>query len=320
MIKDILLSSYQKILDDHKLVKLTLATSITHSLIFVVLAIYNTYFFFENKFQFNTSNQVIKYILWLFDIQWALWKIVAIGILLFLGYFVLSPIWDSMVISHLDWKTRVRSNIQDGIKYYYKMVEYDTSIALFNFILFFSMFSKLFVYNIANGLVLSVMAIRFFAIVFVFLFLQYTKYIIIFEQVKVGEAIKQSITYSLENITLTTKLVIASVIVNFRLILNLIFMIGVPILLIYILHSVDLLWSLHPNVVYVIFFGIIVFLAYINSLVDAYFKTYRYQAYLKVSWKDATIQDKELDIYKDNLFDIKDNPHTFQQVANNIPL
>lgn len=313
MIKEILLSSYQKLLDSPKLVKLTLATSITHSLIFVLTVIYNLYFFLENKFAIDNSNQVVKYIYWLFQIEGIWRKAIVIAIVIWLGYFVLSPVWDSMVISHLWGKNSIRANFRDGIKYYYKMLEYDATVALFNFIIFFNLFSKLFVYDIANGVLIGIMSIWFLATLFVFVMFQYIKYIIVFEETKVWEAIMRSINYSIENLWLTIKLTIANIVINLRLIINLIFMVWIPIWLIYVLHLAWRLWSLNNNIIYLLFVIIVWFLAYINSLIDAYFKTYRYQAYLKVSWKEAELdidnKKDEDDIYKDNLFNIGSNTH-----------
>lgn len=316
MIKEIILASYQKLLDSPKLVKLTLATSITHSLIFVLTAIYNLYFFLENKFDLDTSSQIVQYIFGLFEIQGIRWKAITLGIVLWIGYFVLSPVGDSMVISHLWGKRSIRANFKDGIKYYYKMLEYDATVTIFNFMIFLNLFSKLFVYDIANGILLAVMAIWFLATLFVFVMLQYVKYIIIFEDAKVWEAIKRSINYSIDNISFTLKLAMTNMLINLRLVFNLIVMIGLPILIIYILHLAWRLGSLDQNVIYIIFGVLLIFLAYINSLMDAYFRTYRYQAYMKVSWSEIGIetQNHEDDPYKDNLFNIWSNTNKFAKI------
>lgn len=165
------------------------------------------------------------------------------------------------------------------------------------------------------------MSIWFLSILFVFIMFQYVKYIIIFEQTNVWEAIKRSINYSIDNPWFTIKSAIANIIINLRLILNLVLIIWLPILVVYLLHTLGWLWSLNHNVIYVLFIVIVVFLAYINSIIDAYFKTYRYQAYLKVSWKGAELWDNtnkedENNIYKDNLFTTAWSTHgTFNKLS-----
>lgn len=114
-----------------------------------------------------------------------------------------------------------------------------------------------------------------------FLF-QYTKTIIIIEQKPVFDAIKESIGLSIENWYMTIKLVVITLIFWLRVLFTIIFIVGIPLAAIILLQLFGIVGVLADIAIYGLFFSLLLFLAYINTLIEWYFRIYRYLAYLTI--------------------------------------
>lgn len=85
------------------------------------------------------------------------------------------------------------------------------------------------------------------------------------------------------NLALTFQLVIFEVILLLRFILNALLVIGVPLLFIYLAFALNIIqYSIVETIIWVITILLIIFLAYINSLIETFFLTYWYTAYQKI--------------------------------------
>ena len=308
MIRKILIRAYMHLVNNSKLTKLTLFTLFAHSLIFVFIIIYNTYFYVENEFNLHTSNEVIEYIFTLFQFnnigRISIW----LWIFLFFWYFVLSPIGECAIVDHLHNNHKMSKSLTFGFHNFHHIAKFDWMVFFFGVIIFLNILSKVFVYELDNAFVLGLLFIWFLMVVFATVLLQYAKTIIIIEWVPVFEAIKQSIGMSLENLSFTIKLVWISFLFNLRLLFNVFFILWIPLAAIFLFQMLGGLWGFADIVVYILFFWLLLFLAYINTLIEWYFRIYRYFAYLTITWNTEHLQ--KLGLMKNSLgglFDESDN-------------
>ncbi len=292
MIRKILIHSYLQLIKDSKLIALSLSTMFAHSLIFVLIILYNIYFYLENEFNLHTSNQVIAYILELLSFENIGRKLIFVGIILFLWYFVLAPIGEWALVQYLDTdkKKSITKAISAWTKSFFAITKYEAMTFAFNIIIFLNILSKVFVYELNNALVLIVLFIWLLFIALVSCMFQFTKTIIILEGLSVMDAIKQSFYLSFEHLGLTLKLVVVTLLFNLRLIFNILFIIGIPVAGIIILQLLGVVGWIADAVVYILFLSVLLFLAYINALMEWYFRIYRYLSYLEITWNTEKLE------------------------------
>ncbi|MFA7284944.1 MAG: hypothetical protein WC004_03925 [Candidatus Absconditabacterales bacterium] len=285
MIRKILIHAYLHLVKDSKLITLSLSTMFAHSFIFVLIILYNLYFYLENEFNLHTSNQVIKYVIELLSFEDIGWKLFFITVILFFGYFVLAPIGEGAIVKylHADHKKSITKAISEGTKSFFAITKYEAMTFAFNVIIFLNILSKVFVYELDNILVFSVLGIWLLFIILVTCMFQFTKTIIILEGLPVMDAIKKSFYMSFENLAVTIRLVVITMLFNLRLLFNVIFVIGIPLAGVIILQVFGVVGPIADTVVYILFFSVLLFLAYINTLIEGYFRIYRYLGYLEIS-------------------------------------
>ena len=108
----------------------------------------------------------------------------------------------------------------------------------------------------------------------------YVKFKLVVENEKFAVAIKESIMLAVSNPIITARLALVGLILNLRIILNIIILIGVPAILFYGAYILNL----HQSNAFYVIMGIIIaglflLIAYINSIIEAFFMTYRYLWY-----------------------------------------
>ncbi len=282
MIKKILIHSYLQLINNSKLTKLVLFTLFAYSLIFVFVLIYNTYFYAENEFDLNTSNEVISYIFNLFSFENIWWTVIALAIFLFFWYFVFGPIGEYAIVDYLHNNHKISKSLSTWFTNFHHIAKFEWMVFMFGIVVFLNILSKVYIYKINNGLVMSLMVVRLIIVLGVTFLSQYTKVIIIIEKISVFDAVKESIALSVEHWNTTAKLVIISLIFWLRLLFNLIFIVWIPVAAIIILQLFWVVWTLADVAIYLLFFSLLLFLAYINTLIEWYFRIYRYLAYLTI--------------------------------------
>lgn len=283
MIRKIVIYAYLELINNSKLMTLALSTLFAHSLIAVFLIIYNSYYYAENEFNLHTSNEVISYIFNLLKFDSIGRVIAGLVLFLFIGYFVLSPIGECAIVHFLHYGHKLRKSIGFGFSIFHHIAQFDGMVFIFGFIIFLNLLSKVYIYKMDNPLVLGLMFVWFCMVLFVTFFFQYAKTIIILEWIPVFEAIKKSISLSFDTIWVTSRLVLISLLFNLRIIFNVIFIIWIPLAAIVLLQLFGIVWGLADVVVYILFFWLLLFLAYINTLIEWYFRIYWYLAYLEIT-------------------------------------
>jgi len=266
--------AYEKILNDDKFVKLTVFSLLPYSLLFVWYLFYQTYFFINSvKHWVHLENlkiyidKVFSYweaFFWPFVIMVSIWLIL---------YFLLPPIAEAALISYLDkWKS-ISTSLWRWFVKFFPMFELHWFLSIFSFLFFFIAISRLYVVDMLdNFMVITFSLIWLFFIIFFNFTGIYAKYLIVLEEKAPFDAIKASITLTFLNIKVTAKYFFIYVLLYFRVIINILILVWIPLLFLYIFLKMDVL---HLELVkYIIFFimWLMFFLtAYVNWIIEAFF-------------------------------------------------
>lgn len=279
MIRKILIHSYLQLINNNKLTKVVLFSLFAHSLIAVFIIVFNSYMMIESEFQLNSSNEVIKYAINLFSFDHIGWVTAWLVIFLFFGYFVFSPIGEYIIIHHLHTEESTNKSLNKWFSNFHHIAKYDGMTFMFSITLFIRILLEAIIYEANSWIVMVLFVIWFLMVGFVTAFLQYTKTIIVVEWLTPFESMKRSIAISMEHLWTTLKLVWISLIFNLRMIFNIIFIIGIPLAAILILQFIWAVWWFGDIIVYILFFWIFLFLAYVNTLIEWYFRIFWYISY-----------------------------------------
>lgn len=279
MIRKILIHSYLQLINNNKLTKVVLFSLFAHSLIAVFIIVFNTYMLIEKEFQLNSTNEVIKYAINLFSFDHIGRVSVWLAIFLFFGYFVFSPIGEYIIIHHLHTEESIHKSFSAWFSDFHHIAKYDGMTFMFSVTLFVRFLIESIVYEVNNWIVMVLFVFWFLMVWFVTTLLQYTKTIIVVEWLSPFESMKRSIEISMEHIWVTLKLVGISLIFNLRMIFNILFIIGIPLATIIILQFLWAVWWFGDMIVYMLFFWVFLFLAYVNTLIEWYFRIFRYISY-----------------------------------------
>ncbi len=279
MIRKILIHSYLQLINNNKLTKVVLFSLFAHSLIAVFIIIFNSYMMIEKEFELNSTNEVIKYAINLFSFDHIGRVSVWLAIFLFFGYFVFSPIGEYIIIHHLHTEESINKSLNQWFSNFHHIAKYDGMTFMFSVTLFIRFLIESIIYEVNNWIVMVLFVFWFLMVGFVTTLLQYTKTIIVVEWLAPFESMKRSIEISMEHLWTTLKLVGISLIFGLRMIFNILFIVGIPLSAIVIFQFFWRIWWFGDAVVYILFFWIFLFIAYVNTLIEWYFRIFRYISY-----------------------------------------
>ncbi len=282
----IVAEAYDHVMDDTKFIRLTTITTFIHSMIFLVYIMYGVYFVvIERQGKELEVGNIISFIMQLFGGQEVLIRFIILGAILAVGYFLLPPIAEASMIYYLDNHERKGTlSIGRWLSKFFPMFEYHGIMTFFNPLAYFIFVSRFWVLGLMdNVLVIIVLVMRWLIIFFTSVFLPYTKFIIVLENMWPIQAIKKSMHLALENLRASVKFAVINYILYLRAIINILIFLGVPGLIIYFATQLDI--SSQSFIKYIIYGSLIVLglvTAYINGIVEAFFVTVRYKIFRKV--------------------------------------
>ncbi len=286
---EILIQSYNEIIEDDKLIRLTTLMTIFHSLIFVIYILYQTYFIFHQlSWKWNVTTIILEYIKSLVEHQNFLIIFVILIIILLIGYFLFPPIAEASIIYYLNSKDKKISNsVGKWILKFFPMFELHGILSFFSFLAFVIAISRFYVLWILFHPLVLIITILWLLLIIILSFLTpYVKFIITLEDKKLYPAFVESIKLALSNVGITAKYVLINYLLYIRFIINIILIIGIPLVIIYIFIKFNLLNSNIWN--YIIIWTVIVLTlisAYINWIIEAFFITYWNKVYHKIREK-----------------------------------
>ena len=278
--------AYWLVSNDTKFVRLTTLTTIIHSIIFLLYVWVSS----RRVFASNSANSkwlwnLLQSIEWLFTSSSVFWRAIWIGIILAIWYFLLPPIWEASLIYYLSAEEKRWSvSLGKWFSQFFPMFEYNGLISFFTLLPYFIVLSRFWVLDLlGNILVIIIMVLWWLIILFAWIFLPFTKYYIVIEDLKPFDAMKKSMNLSLSHLGTATRTAVLQYILSIRFIINILLFLGLPLLILYIATAFDITHG-WPVATIIIIVSIIVGLltAYINWIIEAFFITLRYRLFVEI--------------------------------------
>ncbi len=284
-INNLLLQAYEYIWEDHTFLRLTTISTIVHSMIFVVIVLYNIIQILKAKNERGSviMNEVTSAIKELISIDWFwLWWLL-IALVLLIWYVILPPIGEAAMIYHLEksFNNKSGSSFSHGLKKFFVMLERNSILSLISTSSRLIVVSRIWLMDIITQPLVIIILIIYSIIIFGTIILTpYVKFKLVVEQEKFGTAIKESVLLAVSQPVVTLRLVLISLILNLRIIFNIVVLVWVPGVIFYLAYMLNL----HQTTAFYAILAIVIvtlflLIAYINSIIEAFFMTYWYLGY-----------------------------------------
>ncbi len=284
---EILRSAVTQVGDDTKFVRLATATKFVHSLLFTLYLIYLVVTI-SSKAQ-GSKNIFIELLQEYTSIILSDTGLIIIFLVLIIigviGYFLLPPIWEASLIYYLDDPERRGTlSFAKGMYKFFPMFEYNALTSALNLLTFMVVASRMFVLDILrHWFSLTIMTMRLLIILAISFLLPYTRLLITLEDVDFFAAMRKSGWLSVRNFTTTIKFVVITFMLYIRFVVNILIVVGIPMLLIRVGTRLGLDKYTFLQIVFVgIIAGLIILVAYIEGIIEAFVMTYRYKVYKHV--------------------------------------
>lgn len=295
MTRSLINETLQYIIHDHKIIRLAFITSFCHSIVIILLLVFNLNNMMVARFStwvpmgeaFNailgrSSAHNFGSILIL--------SIVVLGI----WYFLIQPIGEAAIIYYIkDQKHSVWDALGKGMNAFFPMFEYSALSASFSVSSYIIIVIRVFMLNIVdNGFIHIVMGIWGFCILIVSILRPYSKFSIIIKWSDVTHAIKHSSSLALKNLWTTVKFVLLEIFLAMRFLINVAVVVGIPVLFIYfasIFHILDS--QIFGTIIAIIIIGLTLLTTYINAIIESFFAVYRYKAFERILETDTGEDD-----------------------------
>ncbi len=286
--ENLLLEAYEQVSEDDRFVRITTSTTFLHSIIFLIIVLNNINFFINNTTgKWVEMGTIFKYINSLFLESWFTGAFIILLISLAVGYFLLYPIGEATLIYYLDNdKKDSRWSFLKWLNKFFLMFEFIAMNGMgFNLLSFGFITMRIYTaWVLDNPFVITILWIWLTIILFLTFLRPYTKFIIVLENMEVMPAIGRSIELTTKNISMTVKFVIIWLLLQLRFIINTAIIVLVPIGMIFVATSLDIIdKTIFNPIIYGTTLLLFLITAYINGIIEAFFITYRYKLYKKIS-------------------------------------
>lgn len=288
MFRQILSDSVTVLFQNPKLIRLSFLTLVFYSIVRIYFIVYyfNTFLLYKYESWVQLSDAFI-YVLDKLNNQWILRAVIWVIIVL-IWYLWFHPIGEASVVSALDnpQQSTFRSFVRGSGKFF-PMLEYSWLSIPFWVFTFCTVMLRLYLMDIFDNIFITIIVgIRWFLVLFASVCWSYARIIIALEGCQVFDAIKKSTSLAMNNLGLSVKLMFVELLLMLRFIVIGLLIVGIPVLLIYIAVWLDVIQnSFVETTIRVVAASLLLVIAYLNCIVEAFFLTYWYQAYRKISPK-----------------------------------
>ena len=285
MHKDIIHRSIQHMSSDPNIIRITFLTSFFHSLIVTLLLILNTNKLFVNHYENGLYiGKIAEFLIQEINKNHVVVWVIGITIILFVLYSFVYPVWQAAVIHYLHRKKSIGHSLKSALKYFFPMFEYGFICLIFSPVAFFILAYKVFLLDkVSSSWIIGLFVLWFVIMLVVNTLKIYTRYFIVLQQMWTLEAIKASFYKVLKSFGETFRYMKMQTLLLINFSLNIVLIIGVPVLLIYLSISwwiIDLWWV--KFAVYFVFFFLVILGSYMSSFIRAFFAYYWYEMYNKI--------------------------------------
>jgi len=288
MLKNILKKSMTDMSGDSKIIRLTFLTSFFHSLIVVLLLILNVNDILAKNYEnWLYIGKVAEYFIQQIGKNHVIGVVIVITVLLFVSYSIIYPIWQSAIIHYLHEKKWIKIAMRKWREDFFPMFEFGAFSMASSSIIFFLVIIRILVLRpeISNFVVfLLILWLITFNVIN--LLKVYTRYFIAVDGLPVYESLKLSFGLTLSNVKNSFRFMRVQTILLINFSVNLIVLAWIPFLLIY--AAIKLNIDQYPIVkifIYLIFFLLVLWSAYVSSIIRAFFAYFWYEIYKKLKNK-----------------------------------
>ena len=294
---DILSKSYEHIAEDTKFIRLVTITNFVHSLVFVFVVLYNIYMVMWHLTS-KISIDINKYITQILVTPNITTIFAILGLVLVIWQFLLPPIWEAAAIYYInDPEHKGKNSIKKWLPKFFQLFEYDGMFYFFTYFTFIVFVSRLWILDIIwQPIVMTLVIIWWIIVIGVNICIPYARYILVLEDKSIADSVSWAVDMALWNLTISIKLAFITMIMNLRFIINIMILVGIPLLIIYII--VRLGWTNNEFIKYGIYTTVLwltLLLAYINGIIESFFVCMWYEAYRYIRNGDvSTPREKTL--------------------------
>ena len=282
----IILKTISAIGEDTKFTRLATLTMFIHSLVFTYLIIYYAQYFIENE----RVRSIITGLIDSIDLSWpVLTAVIILWVIIAFGYRIMPSIWEpAMIIYHHEWRKQWTLSLTKWINHFFQIFEFRSATWLFeSSVLIFAVVRFAAFWFLDNPFIYALLIIRTLVTIFVAVFFPYTRYAIVLNNMKFIEAMKYSFQLTLRHFPLTFKYVLLTWVLSVRMIINVVLLIGLPLLFVWLWIQFGLDSNVTLQTIFIIVvIGLIIFVTYIEWLIEAFFITCRQHVWNEVQERE----------------------------------
>lgn len=288
MILKLLQDTKSFLLKNHKFVKLIFLVSFWKLLYTIMLIAYNINNLLIYRFdKWLPIMDTLQYFREGIRVNHLVWLIVLIWIIILVWYGILYPTWMSAGIHFLkDKKNNIWRAIWKWMNEFFIMFELNALAFSFGVYTYAATVLRLFtLWILDSGITVWLIIVWGIAVLFSNIFWQYAKFIIVLEKtdnkkdIGVFEAIKKSISMTINNIGITIRWWLFQIITLFIFYFKVFVLMSIPLLLIYFLINNNLSSQWQEWIIWTIWSITLVITIYMISIIQAFFKKFRYDIY-----------------------------------------
>ena len=290
MFKDILQSSVRVLLERPKIIRLALLTLFCFSVVrlYYIIYYFNNILIWKYEWWVQISDALMYFITTLNEHHALITVIIAV-IVIIVWYLWLYPIGQASIVYALHEPHN--SNLTSFMKWmnrFFPMLEYGWLSIPFWLFTFATVLIRVYLMDIYDNIVVQFMIwIWWITVVLATMLRQYAEIIIALEWCPVFDAIKKSTKVAASNIGLSFKLMLVELILLLRFFIIWAIIVWIPLWLVYIAVWLDILNNSFVEwLIWVVCWALIIILAYINCIIEAFFITYWYKAYMAITKKE----------------------------------
>ena len=290
MFKSILKNSIDYMKNDHKIIRLTLATSFFHSLIASLLIILNVNTLFARNYENGLYvGKVAEFFVQEINKNQVISRVIGIAIVLFLAYSIVYPLGQAAIIYYLNDKDKsIKKALKKWREIFFPMFEYGIISLIISPTVYWLALLKIAVSGWLHGsFTIFLLLVRFWAMTIVNCLKVYTRYIMTLEGKWLYDAVLKSCDLSFHHLKESFKYVRIQTILIINFSLNIFVILLIPIIIIYLAIVFNVIqYAGVKRTVYGLFFLSILFGSYASSMIRAFFAYFWKEIYQSINKKD----------------------------------
>jgi len=290
MFKEILQSSVRVLLERPKIIRLAFLTLFCFSIVrlYYIIYYFNNILIWKYEGWVQISDALMYFITTLNEHHALLTVIIAVLVII-VWYLRLYPIGQASVVYALhEPKNSNMTSFMKWMNRFFPMLEYWGLSIPFWLFTFATVLIRVYLMEIYDNIVVQFMIwIWWITVILATMLWQYAEIIIALEWCPVFDAIKKSTKVAASNIGLSFKLMLVELILLLRFFIIWAIIVWIPLWLVYIAVWLDILDnSFVEGVIWIVCWALLLVLWYINCIIEAFFITYWYKAYMALTKKE----------------------------------